>query len=101
MKVKVRRMRKDGVLVPSPDDPKSASYAGLFSVEETRDHVSGRALLRARLTKVAPDLTTDVLPELMDARLLLVKGSKLRMHGFERIGAAEYAQTWSIEVVPC
>ena len=68
MRVKIRPMRKEGRLLTSRDDPKSPGYAGLFSVEETRDHVSGRALVRARLTKAAPDLNTDVIPELMDAR---------------------------------
>ena len=101
MRVKVRPMRMEGKLVPSPDDPKSPGFAGLFTVEETRDHISGRAVVRARLTKAAPDLNTDVIPELMDARLLWAKGGKLRLNGFERIGAAEYMQTWSVEVVSC
>lgn len=101
MKVKVRRMRTKGELVTSPDDPKSPGFAGLLTVDEFRDHVSGRALVRARLTKAAPDLNTDILPELMDARLLWAKDAKLRVNGFERIGTAEYMQTWSIEVVSC
>lgn len=43
----------------------------------------------------------DVLPELLDARVLWAQDSKMRVVGFERIAGIEYSQTWSVEVVAC
>lgn len=103
MKVKVRPLRKEGRLLVGRDDSKSPGFAGELIVEETRDHAAGRSLVRARLMGLTAGANTDVLPELLDARLLWAQENKLRVAGIERIGQdkAEYSQTWSVEVVAC
>lgn len=101
MRVKVRPLRKEGRLLVSSENPKAPGFAGILSVEEKRDHVSGRTLARAKLTGISTGPDTDLLPELLDARLLWAQDSKMRVSGFERIGGVEYAQTWSVEVVAC
>lgn len=100
MRVKVRPLRKEGRLLTS-QTPKAPSFAGILSVGETRDHASGRTFARAKLTGISDGASSDVLPELLDARLLWAQESKLRVAGFERIGDAEYAQTWAVEVTAC
>jgi hypothetical protein len=40
----------------------------------------------------------DVLPELLDARLLWAQDNKWRLSGIERIDDVDYAQTWSVEM---
>jgi hypothetical protein len=102
MKVKVRPLRKEGRLLVSSDNTlQMPKFAGVLTVDEKKDHVSGRTLARARLTGVSTGTEADLLPELMDVRLLWAKDDKLRMTGFERVGNAEYAQTWSVEVTAC
>ncbi|MDB5823678.1 MAG: hypothetical protein JWR21_2382 [Herminiimonas sp.] len=102
MRVKVRTLRKAGQLIlPSPELPVTPRFAGVLSIDEKRDLVSGRTMARAKLTGITTGPETDLLPELMDVRLIWAKDQKLRMAGFERIGNAEYSQTWSIEVVLC
>jgi hypothetical protein len=103
MRVKVRPLRKEGRLIIGRDDPKSPGFAGVLTVDETRDTAANRTLVRARLTGVTAGTNTDVLPELLDARLLWAQENKLRVVGFERIGndKTEYSQTWSVEVVAC
>lgn len=101
MKVKVRPLRKEGRLIVSSTQPNTPSVTGVLSVEEKRDHTSGRTLAKARVTGISSGTDTDMLPELLDARLLWAQNEKLRISGFERIGAIEYAQTWAIEVFAC
>lgn len=101
MRVKVRPLRKEGRLLVSSEQPKSPGFSGIFAVDETRDHASGRTLVRAKLTGISTGANIDVLPELLDARVLWAQESKLRVVGFERIGSIEYAQTWSVEVLAC
>lgn len=101
MRVKVRPLRKEGRLIVSTEQPKTPGFAGVLTVEEKRDHVSGRTLARARLTGITTSSDTDLLPELLDVRLLWARDDKLRVAGFERIGNVEYAQTWAVEVVAC
>lgn len=101
MRVKVRPMRKEGQLLVSSESPKSPGFAGILTVGEARDHISGRTLVRASLTGISSSAGTDLLPELFDARLIWARDSKLRVVGFERIGAAEFAQTWTLEVISC
>lgn len=101
MKVKVKPMRKEGRLIVSAELQSGPSVAGVLTVEEKRDHLSGRTLARAKLTGISAGPETDMLPELLDARLLWARDEKLRISGFERIGSVEYAQTWAVEVVAC
>jgi hypothetical protein len=101
MRVKVKPLRKEGRLLVSSGEPASPGFAGVFTVDETRDHASGRALVRAKLRGMSTGTEADVLPELLDARLLWALEGKFRMVGFERVGTAEYAQTWAVEVVAC
>lgn len=76
-------------------------FSGIFSVDETRDHAAGRTMVRAKLMGISTSANIDVLPELLDARVLWAQDSKMRVVGFERIAGIEYSQTWSVEVVAC
>jgi hypothetical protein len=53
------------------------------------------------LTGITGGTEADVIPELLDARLLWSSDSKMRVAGFERVGAKLYAQTWAVEVTQC
>ena len=105
MKAKVLPLRKNGRLLTSSDSPVGATaaarFAGIFSIDEFRDVPSKRTMVRARLVGITTGTESNVLPDLYDARVLHAQDTKMRIHGFERAGNVEYAQTWVVEVVPC
>jgi hypothetical protein len=73
-------------------------FMGTLKVAESRDPELGRPVVRARLLDTTAGTNADVLPELCDARLLWADGNKWHLTGFERIDAADYMQTWSVEM---
>lgn len=102
MRVKVRPLRKEGRLLWSDSaELKAPGYAGMLTIDEKRDPALGRTLTRAKLSSISSGPDTDLLPELLDVRLLWAREQKMRLAGFERIGSVDYAQTWSIEVLAC
>lgn len=102
MRVKVQVLRKEGRLLWSgAAEANAPGHAGILTLGEKRDPALGRTLTRVKLTSIAVGADTDLLPELLDARLPWVHEQKMRLVGFERIADVEYAQTWSIEVLPC
>jgi hypothetical protein len=70
---------------------------GFLTVDEQRDIELGRNTVHARL--VDDKTGNDVLPEMSGAALLWVNKSRMRLSGLERVDKADYAQTWSIEVL--
>ena len=98
MRVKVRPLQVKGRSLLQKELRDLPPHVGLLKVAEARDYDLSRPLVRARLLDIMVGTETDVLPELLDARLLWAEGSLLRLTGFERIGDASYAQTWSVEV---
>lgn len=73
-------------------------YRGTLRVREERVHELGRIATVAALLSDVDGTDTPVLPELHDACVLSVNGPQLRIRGFERIGDAQYAQTWDVKV---
>ena len=98
MRVRVRRLRKQGRLLNRDELNDIPHHEGLLRVSEVRDHQLSRPVLCARLLDLTAKLDTDVLPELADARLLEVAGRRMRLTGIERLQEADVAQTWLVEV---
>jgi len=102
MRVKVKVLRKEGRLLwAGTAEARAPAHAGLLTIDEKRDVVLGRTLTRAKLTDVTAGTDTDLLPELLDVRVLSARDQKIRLAGFERIADIDYAQTWVVEVAPC
>ncbi|QIM52833.1 hypothetical protein [Hydrogenophaga crocea] len=101
MQVRVRPLRKEGVLLNSDDLKTRPPHIGRLRVAEERDPQLERPVTRAKLLDMSSGLETDVLPQLNDARLVYVKDGQWRLVGTERIRDAEYAQTWALEQMPC
>lgn len=98
MRVHVRPLRVKGRNLNRDELKDLPPHVGQLKVAEARDHELGRPVVRARLLDTASGTDADVLPELSDARLLWVEGNKWRLTGFERIDAADFLQTWSVEL---
>jgi hypothetical protein len=98
MRVHVRPLRLRGRNLNRDELKDFPPYMGVLKVAETRDHELGRPVVRARLIDPVAGTEADVLPELCDARLLWAEGTSMRLTGFERIEAADYMQTWTVEL---
>lgn|ERR1043165_1590967 len=98
MRVRVRRLRKQGRMLNRDELKDVPPHVGVLHVAEVRDHQLSRPVLCARLLDPATKLETDIIPELGDARLLEVAGRRLRLTGIERLQEADVAQTWLVEV---
>ena len=99
-KARVRLLREHGRLIRrAPDEPWPA-YIGELLVKERRDAPLRRQVLQARLFDINEGTNAELLPELMDVRLLWVENHRMRLTGFERIDGADYAQTWSVNTAP-
>jgi hypothetical protein len=97
MKVHVRPLRRQGRNLHSEELKAQPPFAGILSVNEQRDIELGRNTVRARL--VDDKSGNDILPELSGALLLWADKNKMRLTGLERVDRADYAQTWSVEVL--
>ncbi len=73
-------------------------FVGILKVGEIRDHVVGRARVRARLLDPAKSIEEDLIPELDDALLLWAEDRKMRLSGTERLKHSNVYQTWSVEL---
>jgi hypothetical protein len=97
MKVQVRRMRRQGRNLIGKDHLTLPPFVGVLSVQEKRDIEQGRNTVRARL--IDDKSGNDILPELNGALLLWASKNRMRITGLERVDKADFAQTWSIEVL--
>ncbi len=97
MKVHVRPLRRNGRNLPMNVIRSTPPISGVLAVDEQRDIELGRNTVRARL--IDDKSGNDVLPELKGALLIWAEKNLMRMAGLERVDKADYAQTWSIEVV--
>lgn len=96
MRVKVRTMRKLGHSLPQQERNALPPVVGVLNIEEHRDPSLGRSVVRAQLRHLVEGI--EVLPDLVEARVLWLKDGQFRLAGIERVSDAEYAQTWAVEV---
>jgi hypothetical protein len=96
MRVKVRPMRHQGRDLQHKELRTAPPFEGELRIAEARDPYLSRQVVRARL--LAPGTEADILPVLVDARLLWAANNELRLTGFEQVETASFAQTWNVEV---
>ena len=99
MKVEVQPIYEKGRSSRARERAAMAKYRGTLRVREERVHELGRMATVAALLSAVDGTETPVLPELHDACLVYVNGTQLRIRGFERVGDAQYGQTWDVRAV--
>lgn len=97
MRVHVRPMRRQGRNIPNKEHMALPPVMGFLTVNEQRDIELGRNTVHARL--LDDKSGNDVIPELSSAQLIWADKNRMRLTGLERIDKADYAQTWSVEVL--
>ena len=78
---------------------KQAASRGELRLAENRLHSLGRVVLSATLTDDAGGTGTALLPELLDAQVIWIDGTTMRLRGVETIDGVSYAQTWDVTVL--
>jgi hypothetical protein len=99
MKVQVQLINERGRPLPSKARAKMPTYRGILRVNEERVQELGRAVVIAELVSETEASANPLLPTLHDASMLYVKGSQIRVRGFEFVEGAQYGQTWDIKVL--
>jgi hypothetical protein len=95
----VFRLRDEGKPVRRWMANRTPLGPGTLLVSEEHDAVLSRTTTLARMQAIrARD--RDLVPRLVDARLLWVNYEGMALTGFERIGERDYAQSWIVEFVP-
>ena len=93
MKVRVVRMRHQGVPVERKRVNHDPGVVGELFVEEHVDKACGRTLRVARLASTGP-LDSSLVPQLADVQLLWVGNQGFVLNGVEQVNDAVYAQSW-------
>lgn len=80
---------------------KGPKHTGDLQLLEERSTQYGRALPVATLQDTRGGIHEPIVPRLLDARVLWIKGSEIRVRGTELVDCVEYAQAWVAKVLPC
>lgn len=101
MLYQVRCLRKRGIEVPRHGLEDLPAPTGRLLVAQSRKRMLGRTIRLARLVDI--EGPTDLLPPLLDARLIWLEDNRLTLSGFERLSVGgrntDFAQSWLATIV--
>jgi hypothetical protein len=101
MKVEVQRINEKGKALPTKEREKMPRYLGILQLFESKDTALRRSVQVAQLTSLVDHSKQAVLPPLVDAKVLSVRGDQIRISGAETVEGAQYVQTWDVKVLRC
>lgn len=101
MDVIVRPINVNGSPLKTKDRKAGKSYSGVLRVREDRLNLLGRAFVQAELISKVDGQESLMLPPLVDAHLLWLNESGMRITGMEVVANIQYYQTWDIKVCSC
>ena len=93
MRFSIRLLRHRGRVLPPREVANQPPKVGDLRIEECRDEILKQTLRTARLVDVLHIVKQDV-PELLDVKVVAVSPQAFTLTGFERVGEAEFAQSW-------
>jgi hypothetical protein len=96
MHFSVMRMRERGRPLPRRELVNREQTSGDLRIEQLFDQHLRRYVRVARLLDPLRPVEPDRLPPLYDPALLAMSPLAFTLAGFERIGTADYAQSWLI-----
>ena len=98
MKVEVQLIHERGRAIAAKARATIPKYRGVLQVHEERNHALGRAVVTAHLLSGTDGTDSPLLPALHEASMLFLRGSQIRVRGFELVDGVQYGQTWDIKV---
>lgn len=98
MRATVRPINVKGRPLRTGERKASKEFVGTLRFREERSNQLGRAFVQAELVSPIDGQQGQVLPPLVDARVLYLHGRKLRVTGMEVVEDLQFYQTWDVEV---
>lgn len=98
MKAHLYQLRAKGAFITADVLRGMKPITGLLSLNERKDYRLGRVVRTARLVDANVPGDVDLVPELMDAQVLGIRGNRLTIAGYERLDNQDFAQSWQIEL---
>jgi hypothetical protein len=101
MKVEVQLVNENGRALPTRERAIAPKYRGALHLREARVHSLGRIVPMAELSSVADTNEPSLVPALLEAKIVYLHDSQMRIRGFELVQGVQYGQTWDVKVLPC
>jgi hypothetical protein len=98
VKVEVQLVNEKGRGIPAKDRTRMPKYRGVMRIQEARNHALGRNVVIAELLSSTDGADAPLIPALLDAGVLFLSNSQMRIRGFELIEGTQYGQTWDVKV---
>ncbi len=99
MKAAVQLINQRGSAVPVRQRAAMPVYRGVLHIREARVPALGRIVATAELYSSTEPVPQPLIPMLLDADVLFLKDSQMRIRGFEYVDGIQYGQTWDIRVL--
>ena len=89
---------RSGRYVSSLDASEATALVKALKRGEERIGELGRIVVTAQLLSETDGTGAPVIPALHEASMLYMRGSQIRMRGFELVDGIQYGQTWEVRV---
>ena len=99
MRVEIRPMNLRGKAITKAERSALAPARGKLKIFENRVHSLGRTVRVAQVLTTTGDTEIELLPELLDAEVLWLDGTVIRIRGIEMVDGTAFGQTWDIKVL--
>ena len=97
MRFALRLLRCRGRPLPWREVVNRPAFVGDLRIEEIRDDELRRYVRTATLFRDLEIVHRDDRPTLLDVRIVAMSPQAFTLAGIERIGGAEYAQSWLVQ----
>lgn len=101
MQVKVKKVLRDGVHIPTKELKAAAPIIGDLRMGEFKSRRLGRAVISAIVYDTADIASKEAMEPLYDAQVTYIDGQIMRITGIEESGDRNTYQCWDVEIVPC
>jgi hypothetical protein len=99
MKAAVQLINQRGSAIPARQRAAMPVYKGVLHIREARVPALGRIVATAELYSSTESVKQPLIPMLMDADVLFLRDTQMRIRGFEYVDGIQYGQTWDIKVL--
>ena len=99
MRVEARPINLRGKPMAKAERSALPPARGNLKVSENKLHSFGRNVRSARIVTATDGLENDLLPELLDAELIWLDDTAIRLRGLEQVDGTLFGQTWDIKVL--
>lgn len=96
MRVRVQTLRRNGQLLNRSELKDVPPLVGILRVREIRDIMTNETIVCANLLDPSNQQETDLLPPLMEPKLIWGEKTAWRLKGSERLKDGDKVQSWEL-----